>query len=140
MSFKLFFLKAFLWNDWPTKVHSAFFSVTRFLDPRLWPEGSYELGSVRLSFRPEVFLRLTHYFFLKFSMVLEAHLVLLEAHVVLVEVYVVLCVTEPDILKKYFSTKNRENEPKIGFLKMGISGTKWWKSLIFCILIQICEN
>ena len=34
-----------------------------FLDTQLWPEGFYELGSVHLSFCPEVFLGLTHKFF-----------------------------------------------------------------------------
>ena len=31
-----------------------------FLDPRLWTEGSYELESVRPSFRPDVFVGLAH--------------------------------------------------------------------------------
>ena len=44
--------------------------------------------SVHLSFRPEVFLGLTHYFFMKLSMVLENH--------------VVLCVTAK-CLKKIYS-------------------------------------
>ena len=71
------------------------------LDPQPWLEGSYELGSAFLpSFRPEVFLRLAHKFFLKLSMVLEAN--------------VVLCVTELDFSEKIILPQNGENGPKIG--------------------------
>ena len=62
------------------------------MDPRLWPEGSYELGSIHPSFCPEVFLGLADYVFLKLRMLLEA--------------LVVFCVTEPNFLKKkIFLTK-----------------------------------
>ena len=87
-----------------------FFLVASLLDPWLQPEGSYELGSVRPFFRlsvlpsfyPEVFSELSHKFFLKLSMVLEAN--------------VLLCVTEPGFSKNIFCPQNGENGPKIGFI------------------------
>ena len=75
------------------------------MDPRLWPEGSYELGSVHPSSCPEVFLRLAHYIFLKRRMLLET--------------LVVFCVTEPNFLKKnFFDQKMWKMGQKYGFLNL----------------------
>ena len=67
-----------------------------FLDPRSWPEGSYELGSILLSALPSVlpshcpsFRQFSwNWLFLKLCMVLEA--------------YMKVGVTEPDIFGKIF--------------------------------------
>ena len=126
------------------------------MEPWLWLGWSYELGSVYLSFWPEVFLGLAHQFFLRLSMVLEAH--------------VVLCLTEPDILKILFALgkksvkiilfaaflykshtwdKNLVPEiwPKIlwanqvaGFLNRLYLCNKVMKYLIFWMLVQIHGN
>ena len=103
------------------------------LNPCLGQEGSYELGSVRPSFLWEVVLGLAHLIFLKLRIVLKAH--------------VLLCVTAR------FFEEQIPCSGKIWFLKYGpkccwtirlqdfwidyISRTKWQKSLIFGILIQI---
>ena len=76
-----------------------------------WTPGSGRKGPVNQgpSFRPslEVFLGLTHQFFLKLSMVLGAH--------------VLLCVTGPDFFKKIFLSQKwrkwAKNEPKTGFFE-----------------------
>ena len=77
--------------------------ILHFLDNRSWPEGSYELGSVRPSTLPTSsgsFLGIgSLVFFLKLSMVLGPH--------------VFLCVAEPDFLKKIFFPKNGKNRPKM---------------------------
>ena len=86
---------------------SARLLLLLLLDPRLWPEGSYELWC--LPFRPSVrkfswdwlisFFWNSAWFFLKVS----------EAYT--------LCVTEPDFFFFLnFVPKNGENGPKIGFL------------------------
>ena len=68
---KLLELEFFI--SWKVKVKVS-------LDPWLWPEKSYELGSVCASFYPSVFppgsfLRIGSLDFLKFSMVLGTHVV-----------------------------------------------------------------
>ena len=52
------------------------------------------------SFCPGVCLKLYHYFFLNFGLVLETH--------------IKLCMTEPDFLDNFFLTQNLENGPKMG--------------------------
>ena len=115
--------------------------------------------SILPTFCPEFFLRWAHKFFLKLSMVLEAHML--------------LCVMGPDFFEKFsycfflnlvykeslyyllYSCINPifwknlvlRYAPKCSwpirlqyFKTDYISRTKWWKILIFCILVQIHRN
>ena len=71
-----------------------------FLDTQLWPEGSYELGSVHLSC-PEVFLGLAHKFFSGTQYGVRGPCGLAHDRV--------------GFLGGNFFPKNGENVPKIGF-------------------------
>ena len=154
-----------------------------FLDPRLWPEGSHELGSVYLSFGPSLLLS---------GSFLGIGLLVFSQHGVRG-----LCVLRDRagfLLKKFFVPKNGENRPKVrffgfigkfshlfllslvykecsyyllysctnlilwknpvpeiwakmllanqiaGFLNWPCLQSTRWKSLIFCMLIQITGN
>ena len=55
-----------------------------FLDLRAWPEGSYELGFVRPSAPPKVFLELDHELFVYFGMGLVTYM-----KVSLLKVYII---------------------------------------------------
>ena len=82
-----------------------------FLNPWLWPEGSYEVGSVCLSFHPSFslsisFLRRGSLVFLKLSMVLGAH--------------IKLCVTEWEFFEKI---PIRQKWPKM--VKNGPKNSVW---------------
>ena len=125
-----------LWSSYVIIMPVNLFHVySFFLDRGSWPEGSYELGSARPSvlpsFCPEVFLGLVHYFFLKLSMMLGAH---------------VLCVTGSHFLKKiFFPQKWGKWAKKQGFLNLleiFFINFFWIWSLkkvynTYCILVQI---
>ena len=56
-------------------LNNFFVHIIYLLDPRPWPEGSYEIGSVRPSIRLSVsFLGIGSLVFFKLSMVLGAHI------------------------------------------------------------------
>ena len=80
-----------------------------FLDPRLWSEGSYELGSVLPSFRPSV---LPSRSFLGII-----SLVFSETQHGVRGPCLVVCDTARVFLKKSFCLKNGENGPKTAFFE-----------------------
>ena len=82
-----------------------------FFDPRCQQEGSFEIGSVRLSGR---FLGMYHSFFLLFGMMLETH--------------VKLQVTEPEFSEKTFAAKIEK------------MGQKWAKNRVLNILKDFVIN